>query len=377
MNRLIIFGEDWGQHPSSTQHLAKHLSTYEHITWVNSVGMRAPSINARDLKRVAQKLTSFATKTRVISQPTTKVAAFEVLNPVVLPWHNNALVNRFNQRQIASLLGPRKAGERRVYWLSLPTAVSMIEIQPQDRVVYYCGDDFYALDGVDASMIKRWEPQLIKRADLILTASEPLLAKMPSEKSQLLEHGVDYALFSTKTQPHPRLNPTRPTVGFYGSISEWVNVDMLAKLATQRPEYDIMLVGEIKTDVAKLRAFNNVIFVDAVEHHQLPSFSQHWHALLMPFMLNAQIQACNPLKLREYLAAGQPIVSTYFPAVEQYSDLVNVIDSQQAFVDAVTNAVEQSEFLRDYTTRKQQERVVIHDWSQRAQCVRFHIQAIL
>lgn len=53
---LIVFGEDWGKLPSSTQHLIKHLQKTRKVLWVNSIGLRQPTLTWRDVKRVFEKL---------------------------------------------------------------------------------------------------------------------------------------------------------------------------------------------------------------------------------------------------------------------------------------------------------------------------------
>ncbi len=369
MNKLIIFGEDWGSHPSSTQHLAKHLLSAHEVVWVNSVGMRAPSFSVRDVKRILEKalmMVRSPAKKHTTAQVQSISEKLRVINPFTLPWHNSPVINAFNKYQIRKAIGSRKRNEKRTYWLSLPTAMSMIAPTPEDTLVYYCCDDFSALDGVDQHMTAKWEPELIKRANLILASSDKLLQKMPSTKSHLLEHGVDYTLFSHSVSAHPLIEGKRPIIGFYGSISAWIDTELLHSLATQRPEYDIMLVGAVKTDVSRLTSLANVIFVDAVNHADLPQFSQHWDVLLMPFRDNEQIRACNPLKLREYLAAGRPIVSTYFPALDAYRHLVNIAYDPSSFVRCVENALACGEEQKRVLRHRQRESVAHHDWAQRA-----------
>jgi len=50
---IVIFGEDWGRHPTSTQALAAELARERRILWVNSVGLRRP--RAGDLRRLLGK----------------------------------------------------------------------------------------------------------------------------------------------------------------------------------------------------------------------------------------------------------------------------------------------------------------------------------
>ncbi len=56
---LLMFGEDWGGLPSSTQHLAKALlAGGDRIVWVNSLGLRRPRIG--DAKRLLAKIGAVA-----------------------------------------------------------------------------------------------------------------------------------------------------------------------------------------------------------------------------------------------------------------------------------------------------------------------------
>ena len=51
----LVFAEDWGRHPSSTQHIFRCLlANSETVYWVNSIGLRRPRIS--DGKRIFEKL---------------------------------------------------------------------------------------------------------------------------------------------------------------------------------------------------------------------------------------------------------------------------------------------------------------------------------
>ena len=62
--KFIVFGEDWQSHPSSTQHIFKELAKSHDIVWINSIGMRKPTIKLLDVKRVFYKLKSLVLKKR-------------------------------------------------------------------------------------------------------------------------------------------------------------------------------------------------------------------------------------------------------------------------------------------------------------------------
>jgi len=59
----------------------------------------------------------------------------------------------------------------------------------------------------------------------------------------------------------------------------------------------------------------------------------------MPWQQNQWIQSCNPIKLKEYLALGKPIVSTPFSELENYLDVVTVAANAGTFANQVTKVL--------------------------------------
>ena len=86
---LIMFGEDWGAYPSSTQHLARALVSDRKILWVNSIGLRRPRFNRHDIERLGHKLVNAV---RQLSNPVGGEApppGLTVAAPLVLPFPGN------------------------------------------------------------------------------------------------------------------------------------------------------------------------------------------------------------------------------------------------------------------------------------------------
>jgi hypothetical protein len=180
-----------------------------------------------------------------------------------------------------------------------------------------------------------------------------------------LTHGVDYQLFSTPVPWASDLpDDGRPIAGFYGSISEWLDLELLEAVVRRMPHWNFVLIGKAVVDTSALRGLPNVHLLGPRPHHELPRYSQHWNASLLPFRNNAQIQACNPLKLSEYLAAGRPVVSTPFPALKPFRSLISVADS----VESMVNALEDSVSLAGDSEFQQRSRSVVssESWQSRA-----------
>jgi glycosyltransferase involved in cell wall biosynthesis len=227
---------------------------------------------------------------------------------------------------------------RPVLWTSLPSAVDALGALGESAVVYYCGDDFGALAGVDHAVARAMEAEVAERADLIFAASPALAARFPAAKTHLLPHGVDLALFGTPMPRASDLSGDGPVAGFYGALASWLDADLIVRTARLLPHWHFVFIGPEQTDLTPLRACPNVALLGPRPHAVLPAYSQHWTAGIIPFHDNAQIRAANPLKLREYLAAGRPIVATWFPALAPYQDHVAVVDSAESFAAALEAA---------------------------------------
>jgi len=366
---LVVFGEDWGSLPSSTQHLMRHLSKERKVLWVNSIGLRKPRFSIADCKRSLQKITSRRIPDRCCL--TTSEQCLTVLNPTTIPAPSNRLerflATKLLQNQLLPAIAKAKL-HKPILWLSLPTASDLVGKLGEQATVYYCGDDFSALAGVDHLTVSAREQELQEKADLIITASERLAERFPAPKTRLLTHGVDYQLFST---PAPRANDLpadgKPVAGFYGSISEWLDLDLLVAVIKRMPHWSFILIGQTVVDTSALKSLENVYLMGPRPHHELPGYSQHWNTSLLPFKNNAQIQACNPLKLSEYLAAGKPVVSTPFPALKPYQDLISIADS----IDSMIEAIEKSRRLGENNAFSELLRSSVSDksWQARADLV--------
>jgi len=62
--QFVVFGPDWGRHPSTSQHLFSELLDSNSVVWVETVGLRLPKLNLRDLRRSWQKIMDYCTGRR-------------------------------------------------------------------------------------------------------------------------------------------------------------------------------------------------------------------------------------------------------------------------------------------------------------------------
>lgn len=343
---LVVFAEDWGAHPSSTQHLIKVLSQHRKVLWVNSIGLRQPRFLWRDLVRVCQKFNAFFKRKKDQKPPINKYSKhFTVINPLVVPCATAGWIIKLNQWLLSKQLAKKISSmgmHDPIIWCSLPTAVDYLSLFQGCPSVYYCGDDFGSLAGVDHLAVLDKENQLVGKVSYVFTASQALLTKFPKDKSVAIPHGVNYELFNNRPNIRPDDLPNGDFIaGFYGSISTWIDQELIEIAAKLLPHWQFVFVGHVECAIDNLLTLSNVHFIGAKNHEQLPAYIQHWNVALLPFVNNQQIKMCNPLKLREYLASGTPIVATEFPALKPYkTHLVTINDKQdigQAIIMANAN----------------------------------------
>src|SRR5688500_7678211 len=88
---LIEFSNDWDGDPLSKTHIMRILARDNRILWVNSIGNRAPKVNAHDAKRILTKLRSFSRGIKEV-EPN-----LFVLAPLAIPLYGSKAVQRLNQ----------------------------------------------------------------------------------------------------------------------------------------------------------------------------------------------------------------------------------------------------------------------------------------
>ena len=336
---LIVFGEDWGGHPSSTQHIIKILGKNRPIIWLNSIGLRKPKLTLRDLLRLVSKVKSFFFNHSNNDNAEGDNNRAIIINPIVVPCADSWLALKVSKLILKCQLHfacKKLSIKDPIIWTSLPTSVDYLSLFGKAPCVYYCGDDFSSLAGVDHDFVSKKEIELISKSSYIFTASDKLLVKFPADKVVNIPHGVNFSLFSEQVNSIPSDLPQgKPIAGFYGSISTWLDQELLVQTIKKLPHWRFVFIGKVDCNVDKLQQFTNVHFLGTKPHTDLPKYIQNWNVAILPFVDNKQIQMCNPLKLREYLASGTPVVTTDFNALKGYRAYLQVASKSKPFYQAI------------------------------------------
>jgi glycosyltransferase involved in cell wall biosynthesis len=341
---LIVFADDWGRHPSSSQHLIRHLLDEHQVYWVNTIGTRRPSLNAATLRRGMEKVRQWARASRGATEGGRNP---QVVNPRMWPWFGSALDRRLNRTLLVRQLTPivRSLPVPAVAITTIPLVADLIGLLPVARWVYYCVDDFGQWPGLDQATIERMERELVRRADTLIAVSETLQEKLRrmGRESVLLTHGIDLEHW-TDAACAPgdgsgvltRLDALeRPLVVFWGVIDRRMDVEFVRQLGGELAAGTIVLVGPESDPEPALHSVPQLVRVPAVRYEELPLLAREAAVLIMPYADTAVTRAIQPLKLKEYLATGKPTVVRDLPAVRCWADCLDVADTPGAFAAAV------------------------------------------
>jgi len=188
------------------------------------------------------------------------------------------------------------------------------------------------------------EQEIIRNADLVLPVSESLCdaavqIRGTADGVHLLPNGVHLELFKKK-HPEPddyKMIP-HPRILFVGSLSSWLDWDLIIQSANLRPDYSFIIVGKGHLE-RKLPA--NVHLLGARFHEMIPAYMQHADVGIIPFKDLPRIQRVErPLKFYEYLASGLPIVSVPHGGLQKMKPYAFFGQTPEEFAEAIDAALQ-------------------------------------
>jgi glycosyltransferase involved in cell wall biosynthesis len=274
----------------------------------------------------------------------------QVFSPIAIPFHASRAARWVNHRTLKWSLRRvcRRLGFRNpITWTFMPTSADVAGALGEQMLIYHCVDEFSEFTGINKAAIESMEHSLMERSDCVIVSSDLLYAnkKRHNRNTFLVKHGVDTAHFRLACKPETivpeeirRLKG--PVIGFFGLIADWVDLELIRFLAASRPQWNLVLIGKTVTDVRILDGVSNIHLLGQKPYELLPAYAKGFHVAILPFLMNDLTLAANPLKLREYLAAGLPVVSSPLPEAEGLKPLVQLARSQSEFLKRIEGVID-------------------------------------
>ncbi|EWY42334.1 hypothetical protein N825_19195 [Skermanella stibiiresistens SB22] len=331
--RLVVFSDDWGRHPSSAQHLIRHLLPRFDVDWVNTIGTRRPSLTRADLSRAYEKALAW-TRTRGGGETPEPVIepGPTVHSPVHWPGFKSGLERAVNRRLLRRALAPVLERDPAPVAIitTVPITADLAAEFPKLNWIYYCVDDFSEWPGLDGGTLRTLERDLLHHVSGVICVSEVLRSRLAGMgfSPHLLTHGIDLEHWNG-VRRRPLCGPgRRPIALYWGHADRRLDADICLTLAET---CDLRMAGRHDEVDDRLNRHRSITWLGPIPYDRLPDLAEDADVLVMPYADLPVTRAMQPLKLKEYLATGLPVVATPLPANRLWADAMDVTAAPTRF----------------------------------------------
>lgn len=366
-------GIDWWYHSQghNDQQIMKRLVRHIPVLWVNSIGMRFPIPGQTDLilSRYWRKIRSTLKGLRKDS------SGIWIYSPFFIPIYTpgvleiNGFLLNLQVRLFCRILGIHNP----CAWITVPTATPALERGRWQKIFFNRCDRFSSNPETNQTSIYQLEQRLLAISDHVIYSSRELMIReqIHTGNGIYLGHGVDVEHFSRPRDrreiPEMLYDLPHPIVGFYGSLDTYtIDLPLLIKIARKISPGTLLIIGLKAMDISELLREKNVVYLKQVPYDKIPHYAQAFDVGIMPWQKNRWILTSNPIKLKEYLAVGFPVVSIDFPELEPYKNLVYAAGTSEEFLKILDNALKEKD---PAMRQKRREAILGSNWDKLAQQV--------
>lgn len=323
---------------TNKQHIAIRLSETAPVWYIESLGLRQPTLSLADIKRAAKRLLFRApaknnTAVNVIDERNLKV-----LSPLVIPWHRYAIVRKLNKFLLWYSVG-RKLPANYVLWSFSPITYGLED--RAEKTFYHSVDLLHAIPGVPTDALVAEERKLIAKADSVVVSSAGVRRHVENLGASplLWENVADIEMFQAS------LGEVRERRAiFVGNLTpSKVDFSILTRLADEGVK--IALAGPVNIDGTRASAVvevllknPNIEYLGILSQNDMARELQKSWIGIIPYNINSYTEGVFPMKVYEYLASGLRVVSTPIPSLKEKSVHGLLLRNPDEFVDAVTMA---------------------------------------
>lgn len=322
-NVLVLGTADWDAPIATNQHfVARELARMANVYFVESLGLRRPTLGRDDLGRMAKRLR------RAVggAQPQSRRARPQrtrIISPVLVPLHRTP-TRAVNRALLRCAAAPwLRTDHPRVLWAFSPVTYGLEE--DADIVVYHCVDLLAAVAGVDGVAVEQGERNLASRTKVAIATSMAVLDHLLAvgfPRVELLPNVADVSTFAGASSPSA---DRRPAALFAGNLTEHkLDLPLLEAIARAvRGRGELILAGplsagggDFRRALVRLEALG-ARHVGLLDPAELAKLAGTCSVGLIPYRLNDYTRGVSPLKCYEYLSSGLGVVSTRLPEVDR------------------------------------------------------------
>jgi GT2 family glycosyltransferase len=340
---VCFSGQDFWYHnrAHSDIQLMRNVAANRRVLFVNSIAMRMPipGRSTQAFRRIWRKAKSMA---KLVRTPIPELPSFHVMTPVTLPlygsatarWLNAAIV-RAQVKLVSRALGMKCPA----YVVTIPTAWDVVRPMERRSLIYNRSDLHSSFPEADKKVIEGYEAKLLQHSDFVCYVSRALMRQEQAStagRAVFLDHGVDLGHFRAvprERQPADMRDLPRPRIGFFGGLDDYIiDFELLERIAAEIPDASLVLIGDATLSMERFSKFPNVHWLGFQPYEKIPGYGSAFDVALMPWLDNDWIRHSNPIKLKEYLALGLPVVTIDFPEAHHYADHLAIAHGADNFI---------------------------------------------
>jgi glycosyltransferase involved in cell wall biosynthesis len=237
-----------------------------------------------------------------------------------------------------------------VLYLWRPEFADSLNLVDHELSCYHI-DDEYSFSPLEREL-DATEVQLIRAVNQVFIHSPAMMERKGTlnPNTQFAPNGVDYEKYITPTaEPAALHSIPKPRIGYTGNLKKMLNWRLLLDLSTMHPEWSFVLVGrmqphlEVREAQGELSRRQNIYVLGPRPSELIPSFVQHLDVCIMPYMLDGYTKYIYPLKLHEYLASGNPVVSSPIPSLQEFKEVLLLANGPHEWSSMLTRALSSQE----------------------------------
>jgi len=214
--------------------------------------------------------------------------------------------------------------------------------------VYQCIDPMITPYDMRHGLVS--ELQLVKESDMVICTSKALYDEKIKINANtfFVPNAADLSHTSKaldkETAVHPLLkNISKPIIGYFGSIERRMDYDIIKKVVKANPNKSFVFAGPAINEHIPEWFFNtpNIHILGQIPYEEMPGMLKGFDIAIIPFKKDDVSTTIFPLKLFEYLGAGNPVIITDFnPDLKDYTHgAVEVCGDAASFTKAINNTL--------------------------------------
>jgi teichuronic acid biosynthesis glycosyltransferase TuaH len=211
--------------------------------------------------------------------------------------------------------GRRLRFDRPVLWINDSTYAPLIERTGWPSV-YDVTDDWVLATGTDRQMERqhRNDAAVLRHASEVVVCSPALAESRGRHRSvHLIANGVEVDHLREPTE-RPGDLPAGPVVLYSGTLSAGrLDIDLCARLGRALAgRAALVFVGpnSLTKEVELELLSAGAVILGSRPYRDVPAYLQHADVLVVPHQITPFTESLDPIKAREFMAVGRPVVTT-------------------------------------------------------------------